>query len=234
MRHENITLCLTIGRRPELLRQTLTSLLKYGDFFQIIAVNDFRDEATNQVFRELCPRGDLIVMPDQLGHHKAVDLMYSKVKTPYIFHCEDDWFFDEKPDIDAAIKLLGLGHVSQVCFRKLSDFRLGELSEGGIHYREFDGLSYATLEREHPQWHGFSFNPSLIKVDLIGRLGKFSSFKKERHVSRWMRSNGYLTTYLQPGACHHIGWDDSVVHPDGLPKSSAKKFFASIKNLLTF
>ena len=72
----NLTLCLTIGRRPELLRQTLQSLLDKVEFADIIAINDFRDEETNQVFRELCPQGTLINLNEQVGHHKAVDTMY--------------------------------------------------------------------------------------------------------------------------------------------------------------
>ncbi len=39
-----VTLCLTIGRRPELLRQTLTSLMGVGHFAKVIAINDFRDQ----------------------------------------------------------------------------------------------------------------------------------------------------------------------------------------------
>jgi hypothetical protein len=71
-----ITLCLTIGRRPILLRETLASLLHRAEFKQIIAINDFRDQETNDVFKELCPTGILINPNQQLGHHCAVDLMY--------------------------------------------------------------------------------------------------------------------------------------------------------------
>lgn len=85
-----ITLCLTIGMRPELLRQTLQSLLNRLTFSHIIAINDFRDEATNRVFRGLCPQGQLISLKKQLGHHAAVDYMYQQVTTPYVMHCEDD------------------------------------------------------------------------------------------------------------------------------------------------
>ena len=102
----NLTLCLTIGRRPELLRQTLQSLLDKVEFADIIAINDFRDEETNQVFRELCPEGLLINLPTQVGHHKAVDEMYSKVQTEYIFHCEDDWLFDQPIEFEKYIKTL--------------------------------------------------------------------------------------------------------------------------------
>jgi hypothetical protein len=72
----DVDLCLTIGRRPTLLRQTLESLLPRANFKKIIAINDFRDEETNDVFKELCPNGILLNLDKQLGHHRAVDLMY--------------------------------------------------------------------------------------------------------------------------------------------------------------
>ena len=61
MNTQNITLCLTIGKRPQELRRTLESILSQINFEHIIAINDFRDEETNQVFRELCPHGTLII-----------------------------------------------------------------------------------------------------------------------------------------------------------------------------
>lgn len=119
----SIALCITIGRRPELLRQTLESLLGRAEFKQIIAINDFRDEETNEVFRNLCPSGTLISLTEQLGHHRAVDAMYAKVKTPYVLHCEDDWLFDQDLRIAESIQLLNaLPDVSMVCLRKYADF----------------------------------------------------------------------------------------------------------------
>lgn len=85
-----ITLCLTIGNRPEPLEKTLMSLLPRIEFQHIIAINDFRDTPTNEMFLKMCPQGTLINLPKQVGHHQAVDAMYKLVKTKYVFHCEDD------------------------------------------------------------------------------------------------------------------------------------------------
>ena len=88
------TLCLTIGRRPELLRQTLESLFDQSpSFAHVIAINDFGDAPTNAVFKAMCPMGELVDLGRQVGHHAAVDAMYQRIQTPYVFHCEDDWLF---------------------------------------------------------------------------------------------------------------------------------------------
>lgn len=50
-----VTLCITMGRRPDLLHQTLSSLLQHAQFDSIIAINDFRDDETNQVFKRYAP-----------------------------------------------------------------------------------------------------------------------------------------------------------------------------------
>ena len=69
----DITLCITMGRRPELLKQTLESLFQFYTFENVIAVNDFGDEATSQVFKEICPHGQLLHLEQQQGHHQAVN-----------------------------------------------------------------------------------------------------------------------------------------------------------------
>ena len=120
-----VTLCLTIGRRPELLRQTLTSLMAVGHFAKVIAINDFRDQETNDMFMSLCPEGLLISLDKQLGHHGAIDFMHQQVTTQYVLHCEDDWLFDARLDIPRAIDLLNSdSKISQVCLRHISDFQL--------------------------------------------------------------------------------------------------------------
>lgn len=75
------------------------------------------------------------------------------------------------------------------------------------------GVSYARLDVLHDQWHGYTFNPHLISTDTLREIGKFGAFKKERHVSRFLRKKGKYVAYIQPGACQHIGEDQSVSNP---------------------
>lgn len=229
---ELVTLCLTIGKRPDLLKRTLDSLLCTVEFKHIIAINDFRDEATNEMFKRLCPNGQLISLDHQLGHHQAVDHMYRSISTPYVFHCEDDWLFDPSIDLNSAMQLLEAdARVSQVCFRKVTDFHLPEDARSLVLACEENGHHYARLDSLHPQWHGYTFNPHLAKLDLWKQLGGFSQFKKERHISRHLRSKGGFTAYINPGSCEHIGELQSVspsaLNPKGLKlwRKKLKQFF---------
>jgi hypothetical protein len=220
----NLTLCLTIGRRPELLRQTLQSLLDKVEFADIIAINDFRDEETNQVFRELCPQGTLINLNEQVGHHKAVDIMYSQVKTQYIFHCEDDWFFDQPLYIDQYIQLLENDEkATALCLRKLNDFPHSLEEKEKIQFQETQPIATAILTNLHEQWYGYTFNPHITSLQLWKDIGGFSQFKKERHVSRYLRKKNMHNLFLKENICQHIGGEDSIANP---PKTT---FWAKFK-----
>ncbi len=215
MKNTNITICLTIGRRPELLSQTLTSLGPLISIYRVLAINDFGDEATNKVFKALCPRGELLQPGRHLGHHAAVDFMYKQVNTEFIFHCEDDWVFSDQEFLSNATAMLeSNSNLTMVCVRDLSDFSIkdSELSKVSACTSQ-DGISFWRLTEVHPQWHGYTFNPHVTRLGIWRGLEGFGKFKKERHISRYMRSLDCYVAYLNPGACRHIGDDNSVANP---------------------
>ena len=227
-----VTLCLTIGKRPDLLKRTLDSLLGLCRFSHIIAINDFRDEDTNEMFRSLCPQGQLICLDRQMGHHKAVDFMYSLINTPYVLHCEDDWLFDVSIDLERATHLLDSDHhISQICFRKIDDFNLSETDRSKVFEVPDAVQPYFRMDSLHNQWHGYTFNPHLANLDLWKSLGGFYKFDKERHISRHLRSQSRFTAYMNPGCCVHIGELQSVspsaLNPKGLnlARKKIKSFF---------
>lgn len=211
----DITLCLTMGKRPDLLKQTLESLFKFEQFEHVIAINDFGDSETSEVFKSLCPHGTLIDLGCQVGHHQAVDAMYQHIKTPYVFHCEDDWLFTESPQLLETKGLLNLADINSVCFRKIEDFSFKNSEKKLISEHQFEEKHYYRLDKLHNQWHGFTFNPHLAKIDLWrSAKGGFSTFKKERHISRWQRKQKKYTAFLSPGVCQHIGDNLSVSNND--------------------
>jgi hypothetical protein len=209
--NDKITVCMTMGRRPDLLRQTLESLGPDLDGLRVLAINDFGDEATNAAFASLCPQGQRINLGEQVGHHAAVDALYREVQTPFIFHLEDDWGFHQHGFLTRAKALLQSDPaISIVCFRDISDFP--QHAEWGNTPQSVtsDAGNYIRLDHLHDQWHGFTFNPHLGRRALWEKLGGFSGFRKERHISRQVRALGQFTAYLDPGACAHIGWETSV------------------------
>lgn len=226
---ENVTLCLTIGKRPLQLESTLISLFEKIKFEKIIAINDFRDKETNDVFKRLCPTGHLISLDQQIGHHKAIDYMYSLVETEYIFHCEDDWLFDKELDINSYISFLKNNQfVTSLCLRKIEDFNFSISEFDKIKYSEFQGLGLALFDNVHDQWYGYSFNPHIAHISNWKNKKGFSNFKKERHISRQFRKENKHVYFLKSGVCYHSGHEISVANP------KKKTFFSKLKsNFLT-
>ncbi|MCB5410138.1 hypothetical protein [Pseudogemmobacter faecipullorum] len=205
MYQDKITMCLTIGRRPDLLRQTLETLRGLPPL-PVIAINDFRDEETNAVFREFYPEGLLLDPGRHLGHHGAVDAMYAEVKTPYILHGEDDWGFTRTDFLADALKLLAADpQISVISLRATQDIPLTDADRARITTDQRDGVAFQRMEHLHEQWHGYTLNPHLAPKALWESLGGFSGFEKERHLSRHLRAKGMFVAYLLPEACRHIG-----------------------------
>lgn len=210
----DVTLCLTIGNRPDLLKKTLNSLFANAHFHKVIAVNDFGDKQTNDVFKKMCPDGMLLSPDKKLGHHAAVDFMYKHIDTPYVFHCEDDWLFEKSIDLTGVIEILNKNKwMSGICFRNLLDFKISPRDFSSVVHESHDGMNFYRLDQLHDQWHGFTFNPHVASVDLWRKFGPFSFYKKERHISRAIRNQQLVMSYLQDGGCSHIGDDRSVSHP---------------------
>lgn len=233
MENENnlVTACITMGRRHQILRETLTSLLPLLSAMPVLAVNDFGDDETNAVFRELCPDECILETQSRHGLHSVCDRMYERVGTPFILHLEDDWRFDHCDFVMPSLRLLQNNHeISVVCVRDIDDFSFSSETYNAIpiYDAEHLGSRFARLDSLHRQWHGYTFNPHIARRDDWVRLGGFSQFRKERHISRALRTKGKFVAYLRPGACRHIGGGQSVTTPHLSP---AQKFKAWLREL---
>lgn len=200
-----VTHCLTIGRRPDLLVQTLASL-QGAPTLRTIAINDFGDAETNAAFRAACPEGELMTFSTRLGHHAAVDALYARVDSEFIFHNEDDWQFTRTDFLDEALRLLAADpNIVSVCLRDTADIGLVADQMQSFRLHELAGVRFHRLDHLHDQWYGFSFNPHVIRRSLWQGLGGYAGFERERHISRRLKAQGGYVAYLQPAACRHIG-----------------------------
>lgn len=200
-----------MGRRPALLSETLHSLAPLLSKIPVLAVNDFGDEESNEVFRRYCPHGCIVNPAARMGHHRAVDLMYNAVETDYVFHFEDDWHFDRCDFVEECQDLLTeLPMASAICVRSASDF-LEETQLSDIPtFSATSGTRYMRLDGIHAEWYGYTFNPHIAPKATWTNVGGFSGFRKERHISRTLRTKDRFVPYLASGACRHIGQSDSV------------------------
>ena len=207
-----VTICVTMGLRPEHLVRTFESLPADIRALPTVAVNDFGDEETNSAFRSVQPHGIIADHKPRQGQHAAIDSAYVNVRTPFVLHIEDDWSFDGTSEFlaDAIAILSGSDAVSQVVLRNIDDLRLKPEAREKLQPENSGGQDYLRLDKTHRVWFRWTFNPHLSRLKTWATIGGFSQFMHERPVSRFFREQGQHSAFLPNGPCRHDGWASST------------------------
>ena len=234
------TLVVTSCNRHSLLLTTLDSFIKYADIKPraTIIVEDGGVDAPDWLAcdhqtRNL-PHKIWIKNNPKLGQTASIDRAYAEVKTPYIFHCEDDWefiapfFMSQSYDILREYPL-----ISQVNLRGpnwghtlINDsrypFKIAEPGWGG----GYGGLAWNPGLRRLSDYknvfgtfvaHDSEANQHVAtEIQRLERLGlhptKESSCDgwKERLYSQMMLDKGFNIASLNREYVRHIGGKHSV------------------------
>lgn len=225
-----ITFSITTCKRYDLFEKTMNSFLNCCEDISLIdewlcmddnsSVEDRNKMKVNYPFFTFVYKGN-----NEKGHSISMNMIVERIKTPYVFHCEDDWkFFVKKPYISECLEVINSSeNVGQCLINK----NYGETVEsrniiGGKFMTTSSGLRYYIHEYEPNQdkffsskgqsgpncayWPHFSLRPSLIKRKVFDDIGRFSEaqghFELEyanRYISR------YISTFLDDIYCLHIG-----------------------------
>ena len=201
-----ISFVLTSCGRFDLLRRTLASFLEHNNtkIKKYIIVEDSGDDSVRDVLAEFRDvEFDLIINQNKRGQLWSIDLAYERVRTPYIFHCEDDWLFTKSGFIEPSLTLLeDFSDVVQVLVRDLAD----EKSAVEVPLQTHKGISfYAPLPAEHPNSYCYSFNPGLRRLADYKKIGLFRLLLEEENISARARQMGYRQVRLENGGVQHIG-----------------------------
>jgi hypothetical protein len=181
----NITLVLTSCGRYDLLAQTLDSFYKYNTY----------------------PIKEVIISEDwnRDGQTKSIDRAYSRVTTPYIFHCEEDWVFYKSGFIEKSLEILEkYPNILQVWLREHND-------TNGHPIVKLPQFEFETMLNPWGVWGGFSWNPGLRRLADYKALGKtFTELTQEHIVSQVYTSLGFHAAITPTGYVRHIGWDRAL------------------------
>ncbi|MEO6395301.1 MAG: glycosyltransferase family A protein [Devosia sp.] len=201
-----LTFCITAGGRPDLLADTLQSLLAFNReaFDAILIANDVGDDETTTTARRLVPDATILHHPQRIGQHRTIDEIYARVETPFIFHCEDDWHFDPVPFVADAMALLeARPGASQVTLR-----------QSGCHWN-WDGAPGAHVDwTALGHWASFGFNPSVFRRQLWERVGPFAKYDREFDLNLAVQNLGLSSEVLVPGVCYHTGRGRHINDPE--------------------
>lgn len=207
MMYNDVTMVLTSCNRLDLLERTIQSIPK-ETLDKIPNKILIDDSADIQCFSSLEIENksgyllgwDLLLNEEKLGQAASIDRAYSKVKTEYVFHCEDDWNFSGGDFIDRSLPILEkYDNVVQVTFRSDSPHPVCDdvYEEGTI-------SEFQVLIPGYNGWPGFTYNPNLFRFSAYD-LVKPIAGKSEKDVGIIYKEKELFTVSLTNKSVSHIG-----------------------------
>ena len=149
------------------------------------------------------------------GQASNLNNIFSKVKTEWLFHCEDDWLFLKKDSyirklFDVAFEDRGIKNITLKNYSSMDR----RVTRTGIKY----SVDYHTSPRD---WYGFTLNPGLQHRPTLLSLGMFdedaeiNNRKWDRKTSKAYEDAGYRRANLLEGYIQHIGQDSAYLFRGG-------------------
>lgn len=224
----DISICLTSCGRFTELERTIISLVKYWDGPPPAAF--YIHEDSGQYAKDLILRMDKLLLEHwniraewtfstYAGQVHGLDVTYEQVKTPYIFHCEDDWEFYKTGFIAASRSILEHDHRIYTVWLRSPDDRNGHPA-AHTKYNTKHGVRYQLMATNYRGvWHGMTFNPGLRRLKDYKEMGRFTTFTEwnpknaitaEMAYNRRYNLAGFFAATLNEGYVKHIGYHNST------------------------
>jgi GR25 family glycosyltransferase involved in LPS biosynthesis len=228
-----ITFTITTCKRFDLFEKTMNSLLNCCEDINMIdewiCVDDNSSQEDRDKMRTLYPFFNFYFKTiEEKGHPQSMNIIRKLVKSPYIFHIEDDWkFVCKRKYIQDALDVLDSNIEIYQC---LINKNYGETQKdigvkGGEYYETDAGTryyihEYVTTKEEEEKWiikHGygrhcnywphFSFRPSIFRREIFIQLGPFNEKVShfEMEYSKRYVLKGYKSAFFEGIYCLHTG-----------------------------
>ena len=208
-----VTVVITSCNRPEQLKETLKSFIKYNtaQISSVVLVedggNDQTIEITQSFFKNITNFSG-IKNPRNIGQLNSIDKAYALVDTEWIFHLEDDWEFVKSGFIEDSIKVMTEN--KKIIYTSLRHYG----DQNGHPVKNYNSMFYQLRPFWKGVWVGFGFNPSLRRhsdYDLIGK--KYGGWnKRETSIGLFYHFLGYkvLVSKTDKFYIKHTGFDCST------------------------
>lgn len=200
-----------------MLEMTLKSFSLMNDYpiTEYIIVDDSGDARVHEEIKRLYHDYTLILEPNNRGQVICIDDAYSRIKTKYIFHCEDDWKFIKPHFIeDSLIILESDPMIMQVWLNNINNHPITEK-------RIVDNLEYGIADWNKGTF-GMSWNPGLRRLNDYKKIAPFIKWANppdqpniplhyliatsvEWYAGEEFVKMGYRTAVLNDIYCEHIG-----------------------------
>jgi GT2 family glycosyltransferase len=209
-----ITFCLTSCNRPDLLETTMDSFLKFNSFpiDRFIIQDDSGEKGCIDFIKRKYPFIELYYNEKRMGMMGNIEKLYDRVKTKWIFHCEDDWEFTRTGFIVESLRIMQTSpNILIVWLRDVND-----TNGHPVEPEEFfiPGARFKYVSTGYMDWfHGYTTNPGLRrKADAIKFSDIIGDIQPGEHlVSRYYFEKGFRSVILLPAAVKHTGEGRSTI-----------------------
>lgn len=216
---KSVTFCMTSCNRNDLLFKTFNSFIATNaDNYYIAKWLIKEDSGIESVAEEIRKKYPFVevISGKQLGQCESIDTMYNLVKTDYIFHCEEDWYFEGNSKfLEQSLQILEAHpDIHQVWIRK-------NVQNWTHNYSKFEDFMFGYIKDKHlDMWNGFSWNPGLRRLSDYKTMfpNGFKEFSKvyksgapaERECMLHTRNFNYKAAILKDCVCDHTGSNRST------------------------
>lgn len=233
----DVTLVVTSCGRFDLLKQTLASFDTFNTapIRAVLITEDSGDPAVQACIPEHWrEHTTFFINQPRLGQLRSIDLAYAHVKTPWIFHCEDDWAFYRPGFIeDSRILLEDDPQALQVWLRSLAhDLAIHSPYVFRGPRRIVQGVAAYEVCSQKADWQGFSFNPGLRRLVDYQQHAPYAGHASEKELSRCYAQAQRHALILENDAVLHTGFEDHVAVPEEQRKKARRRRQERLRLLL--
>jgi GR25 family glycosyltransferase involved in LPS biosynthesis len=226
-----ITVTITACKRINLFIETVTSFVNCCKDINLIkewiCVDDNSSEDDRKKMRDMFPFIRFIYKgTNDIGHERSMNILLDNVKTPYMFHLEDDFkFFVEKnymsilldiinakPDIGQAIINKNYAELHTEIEISGGLFNISHAGNRYYIHEQFNSIEsfrekYGANATGSFYWPGLTFRPSLLKVDILKAIGRFHENVQhfEREYADRYKHKGFVSAFMEGVYCMHTG-----------------------------
>ncbi len=216
----DVTFVLTACNRPDLLEKTIDSFLKHNTYpiTKYIITEDSQIKNVNDKLKEKYKELNIEWIENEVnqGVLGSLDIAYSKVKTDWVFHCEDDWEFLKGGFIEASFDvMLDKPKIIQAHIRGENDIMGHPVLP--VTFKGRNERAYKILSNNYGKsglfngYMGYSLNPGLRRLYDYLVVAPYKQYGGEPWINQEYNKLNYMGATLIDQYVTHIGYGRSTV-----------------------
>jgi hypothetical protein len=210
---KEVTLFITSCGRPDLLRRTLESFVKFNTYPIKLAIlcEDSGIKGIADFARNILPYDTVLCYNEtRIGQMKTIQKYTSLIKTPYVFHLEDDYEFFASGFIELSFKILESdSNITQVLLEdEQYKFSTVDINNSLCLKCMTSDLSDVTSNNGDGALSVYSWRPSLKTIETHKLRMPYELWDDEYTIQLAINKMGRYSVIsrLNPnGFCKHIG-----------------------------